>query len=125
MVAYNALLAAAAAAGVSLEAMLDALDNNSAAEAARAGKRAAPDECQRPSSSGDAQPKEPKVEELSSLQLLQDAWPQLAVDITTVMQAAVQQPLQHNQSAIAVAWPHLLQLHAVPKLAAAVERLQQ
>jgi hypothetical protein len=103
VVVHNAMLAAAADAGTTLEGMLDAVDDQLAAATAEQQAAAAPDECQQPSASADAELKEPEAEDISYWELLESAWLQIAADMSTVMQAAIQQQPQQDPPATVVA----------------------
>lgn len=110
---HTTLEAAAGAAGTTVVGMLNASHAQSTADAEQQPPFDPVVFRQRSSTAG-ASPVGPE-----------DAGLHLVAHMSTVMQAAMKQPLQQHPAATAVAWPHLLQLHTVPKLVAAVDRLQQ
>jgi hypothetical protein len=118
----TAVLAAAAAAGTAVEGLVDAVDNQSRAEA---GSPAAAATAEQQPGVDDGRA---TAETLISQQLHQKTLLRLAVNMSGAALAAVELPqhrVQQQAQAGAVAWPHLLQLHAVPELVSAVERLQE
>ncbi|KAF6264319.1 hypothetical protein COO60DRAFT_1634485 [Scenedesmus sp. NREL 46B-D3] len=70
----------------------------------------------------------PEREQLRAWQLCRGLLITLAAHVSKVLQAVVEQPMtavQQQPAAATAAWSHLLQLHAVPELVAAVGRLQR
>jgi hypothetical protein len=122
---HGRMLAAAAAGGTTVHDMLDAASMHfklSVRDAQRVVDATADLQAAEEQQANTCVNRLPLSKQLSVWRRHQDGFLWLACYLCTVIKSAVE---QQQPSAAAVAWPHLLQLHAMPQLVSAVKKLRQ